>query len=419
MVCADENLSAHDLAAIRRTCKELHAASTNEFAQRHFKDPFVMMTRKSLEALIEICKHPVFGPHVSKIQLLNNFFRPEALEDFAKKMATAYYQPDVHARTTTRRKTERYTSLIAEQYGLHQSGAGLKLLRQAFEVIAEQGRSVTVASQKFNLACRPIGWSKIAQDFPGDNIPKLLGKPETFSTTRILLEAAQAGACATTKLVVGVDTFVHPYNENESRGQLERSFLQGILDFDFHFEWQNRNRRYNDLACEHLAFCLQRLSQSLKTFVLSSDAEVRGYHGERYLVSQSLRETLQFNALRSMHPNALENIHLSKIFLQQHNLLVLLDIHGKTLKKLVLTEVHLYGDWDQVLSHIAAELSLSDFSLHKAYKVARDVPIPNDSTLWYSKICELQGSDGIGQSLNKFVEMQRAERRAEGAGVQA
>ncbi|KEQ60394.1 uncharacterized protein M437DRAFT_54477, partial [Aureobasidium melanogenum CBS 110374] len=71
IMCADEDLTANDLAVIRLTCRELNAVATTEFAQRYIKDPFVMMTRKSLQALVDICKHPIFGPQVRKVQLLS------------------------------------------------------------------------------------------------------------------------------------------------------------------------------------------------------------------------------------------------------------------------------------------------------------------------------------------------------------
>ncbi|KEQ88201.1 hypothetical protein M438DRAFT_310271, partial [Aureobasidium pullulans EXF-150] len=71
MICTDDEISAKDMCAIRLTCKELRAIVEKDFAKRYFQDPFVMMTRESLQALVDICKHPVFGPHVRKVQLLN------------------------------------------------------------------------------------------------------------------------------------------------------------------------------------------------------------------------------------------------------------------------------------------------------------------------------------------------------------
>jgi hypothetical protein len=83
MICAEKKLSAHDLAAMRLTNKELHAVATMEFAQRYFQEPFVMVLRDGLEKLVKICKHPIFGPRVRKIQLLNNFFNLDALRSFS------------------------------------------------------------------------------------------------------------------------------------------------------------------------------------------------------------------------------------------------------------------------------------------------------------------------------------------------
>lgn len=89
MICTDKTLSAKDLAALRLASKELHGVTTKQFAQRYFRDPFVMMSRKSLQALVEICKHPVFGPQVSKIQMLNTRMHTYWLGKLANDMMTA------------------------------------------------------------------------------------------------------------------------------------------------------------------------------------------------------------------------------------------------------------------------------------------------------------------------------------------
>ncbi|TIA39407.1 hypothetical protein D6C83_06389, partial [Aureobasidium pullulans] len=89
MICTDDDISAKDMCAIRITCKELHAIFEKDFAKRYFQDPFVMMTRESLQALVDICKHPVFGPHVRKVQLSNRRFNADLLTYLASKMTEA------------------------------------------------------------------------------------------------------------------------------------------------------------------------------------------------------------------------------------------------------------------------------------------------------------------------------------------
>ncbi|KAG9662661.1 hypothetical protein KCU64_g1805, partial [Aureobasidium melanogenum] len=400
MICADNNLAPKDLAAMRLTSKELHAVATHEFAKRYFRDPFVMMSRESLQRLVEICKHPIFGPQVQKVQLLNNFFDPEALETFAAEMAWAYTHTDLIRRPAAKREMKRITDLVAEQYDVIESGAGLTLLRETFKII------------------------EVAQDFREDNIPDLLGKPEALLKTRSLLEAAQASGCDVTELVIGVDCFRGSHHERSSRSTLDSSLLRNLLEFNFEFQWRSSNTYHNELAQGHLAFFLRILPQSLKTLVVCSDAEGKQDVAEAYSVSRSVCEVLRPDALKSMQPNALENIHLSKVFVRQRSLLLLLKTHSKTLKKLALSEVYLAGDWDQVLSHIAAKFSLNHFVLQKAFKVTETQIGPFHSVRakirhWYSRTCELKGTQGICQDLNKFVELQGAERRAKGAGIQA
>jgi hypothetical protein len=109
---------------MRLTNKELHAVATTEFAQRYFQDPFVMMLKGSLETLMEICKHPVFGPQVRKIQQLNNFFNPEILRMLAEHIGAAYRAADTTRLLSDKRNLQQFADLVAEQYGLLKSGTG-------------------------------------------------------------------------------------------------------------------------------------------------------------------------------------------------------------------------------------------------------------------------------------------------------
>ncbi|KAI4716615.1 hypothetical protein E4T48_07178 [Aureobasidium sp. EXF-10727] len=374
MICAETELSSTDLAAIRMTCKKLYAIASKEFAQRYFQDPFVMISRKSLETLVEICKHPFFGPQIREIRLLNNFFNRRASVSFAAELAYVYFKEDKEKRATAKRRLEQVIDLVAEQYDMVESGIDLELLTKAFEALSAQGRSVAIASQSFHQSHPPLGWSEIARNFDRARISVLLWKPEVLSTTSTLLRTAQAGACTATKLAVGVNWSHHVDDKPISRLGLDRSLLLNLLEFDFQFQWLARGNLQNNLAYKNLEILLQILPTKLKTFVMGSDAEITsGTVADS--IHWPLKEALRFNALADMQPDALENIHLSKIILRQNNLLPFLDTHRKTLKKLKLNTVYLEGDWDQILSYIAAKFSLEQFSLSKAQKVIeiRDV----------------------------------------------
>lgn len=63
-------LSLTDLGAVRLSRKAFQSPATAIFAQRYFQNPYVMIWKESLEALLDICRHPVFGPCVRKIEFL-------------------------------------------------------------------------------------------------------------------------------------------------------------------------------------------------------------------------------------------------------------------------------------------------------------------------------------------------------------
>ncbi|CAC9887087.1 unnamed protein product [Aureobasidium pullulans] len=217
MICTDDEISAKDMCAIRLTCKELRAIVEKDFAKRYFQDPFVMMTRESLQALVDICKHPVFGPHVRKVQLLNRLHDPHRLSVLADKMAHASCWRRLEEMAQARRQLEDFTALIDEQYGLLGSKQALKILSEAFKALGEMGNPITLASQKLALPFRPIGWTKMPDKFDCEQTPPLMAIPEVLSTTQILLDAAKAGDCTSTKLEVGVDSSVkrmHGFQQN-------------------------------------------------------------------------------------------------------------------------------------------------------------------------------------------------------------
>jgi hypothetical protein len=423
MICADEELSANDLAAMRLLNREIHAVVTLEFAQRYFQDPFVMMMRDSLEKLVEICKHPVFGPHVRKIQLLNNYFNPESLRSLVHDVENAYQDPDVTKMMSGKRHLQCHTDLLVEQYDLLRSGAGPELLKQAFEILGAQRGSVIVASQKFRQSYQPIGWVNIARNFDKDRIHTILGMPRVISTIKILLRTAQAGACTVSKLEIGVDCFQFDVGERTPNHGIDGTLLLGLQEFTFQFEWLNQYASHNALAYQHLVSLMHIMPRDLKVLTVCSDAVVSGANAESRAIPYSFVAGLRSDLFTTMQPDALETLHLSKLLLHQYNLLRFLEAQRSSLKKLVIEELHRSGDWDQVLSHIAETFSLEHFSLRKALKLIgtrrdRYQGFSAKIVSWYSENCEVKEKDGMRQEINMFIESQETERRAKEAETQ-
>jgi hypothetical protein len=141
--------------------------------------------------------------------------------------------------------------------------------------------------------------------------------------------------------------------------------------------------------------------------VLRTDTEPR-------MITRAMSEGLRHDLFTAIRSNALESLHLSKIALYQNNLLRLLEAHRGSLKKLVLDEVYLHGEWDHVLSRIADAFSLEYFKLSKARKIVENLR-SRRLVSRYSKDCELRNKDRMREDLNMFIELQKLEKRAKEA----
>ena len=404
---------------MRLTNKELHAVTTKEFAQRYFRDPFVMMLQDSLETLVEICEHPIFGTHIREIQLLNNFFDPDALQSLAREFAGTYGVTDTTKLSRRSRRLECLMNLVVDQHDMVRSGTGLRLLKRAFEALGAQGRSVAVVSQKLNLSYPPVGWSRIAENFRQDQIYSLLSKPGVSSTTKILLEAAQAGVCKVSKLEVGLNRLHNGGREDFGFGNLDRTLLLGLQAIDFQYQCQTRHPYPYDVSLtdQYLVPLLHMMPPDLKTLAVCSDAIDLRINAGSHTMYHALVPGLRPDVFRGIQPNALENLSLSKMSLHQDDLLQLLNAFARSVKKLILDEIYIYGDWDQVLSHVARSFSLKHFKLRKAHKIVDDPrnrwqTFPSKVRPWYSKDCEFKDEQMMRQSFEMFLEAERQAKEA-------
>ncbi|THW54365.1 hypothetical protein D6D20_10266 [Aureobasidium pullulans] len=412
MICTDDEISAKDMCAIRLTCKELRAIVEKDFAKRYFQDPFVMMTRESLQALVDICKHPVFGPHVRKVQLLNRLHDPHRLEVLAGKMAHASCWRRLEEMAQARRQLEDFTALIDEQYGLLGSKQALKILSEAFKALGEMGNPITLASQKLALPFRPIGWTKMPDKFDCEQTPPLMAIPEVLSTTQILLDAAKAGDCTSTKLEVGVDSSVnrmHGFQQNTlfpSWPRLNKPLLADMDELCFTFVWGGTvyGHLFNDVAASHLGLLLRCVPESLKALVVRSDVDVTHriwYNGEH----------LTRECFANVQVNALERICFAGVMLKERGFCRLLNASKTTLSRLDLKDIVIAGSWDQILRRISKWFSVQHLTLKGVYQISLDPATGGEvCKKWYFSPCELSGMDEVRVGLESFIEEQEFER---------
>lgn len=147
----DEFLEERPLSKLRLTCRQLRDQLGPEFAQRYLSEPFIMMSRYSLEALIDICRHPVFGPRVRKVRL-HSYTDMTAVKTFVKETAYGLSKPaelsTVH-HPCQQKVEEAVDGFIHETLHLRSLGEATKLLKVAFSSLAEYGTPIILCLETF------------------------------------------------------------------------------------------------------------------------------------------------------------------------------------------------------------------------------------------------------------------------------
>lgn len=410
MICAVDNLSANDLGAVRLTCKELHAASTNECAQRYFKDPFVLMSKKSLQALVDICKHPMFGPQVRKVQLLSARVHTSSLERLAARLATAVDYKEMVETNRRRREMKWFLELIEEQHDFAQSGAALELLKEAFKTLEGHGHAITIAAQRLSMPYRPIGLKETLEGTV-KSAHQVFEEPDIISTLRLMLDAVSSTGCIVRRLEVGIDS-VKPsprgreWHKAPHIRQSRRPLHMPGEEFHINIKWHTIYGRKNDLAPGLLPAIIERTPRNLKCFSLHSDCDPRRFEG---LLLDKVSWLRWYDAL--------EEISLNRICLTAQQLREFLEFHKPSLKRLTLSQLILIGDWDRILFWISQTLILEQFKLDRGYIVMEPGNQYADdwryAQEWYTVGCQLQGKQAVREGLDVFIRQQAIDREAE------
>jgi hypothetical protein len=135
MIFNNPSLEKKDIKSLRLTSKELYPAATREFAKRYLTEPFFTLTQSGLHVLVDICKHPIFGPQIRSIGFLAATLDIKGLEHRVHHLARVESLVDGLA------EISEYSGLCKEQLELEASGGQEKLLVDALEAI---GHSISI-----------------------------------------------------------------------------------------------------------------------------------------------------------------------------------------------------------------------------------------------------------------------------------
>lgn len=122
---------------LRLSCKSMQTITELTFAKRYFSERRHIFSKHSLEELVAITAHPVFGRHVRTVMLGHTRLSPFGLESFS-----AMYDDDHDAACAFK----EYSDILEEQKSLDNGGEALRLLTMAMVNIASHHESIVIGS---------------------------------------------------------------------------------------------------------------------------------------------------------------------------------------------------------------------------------------------------------------------------------
>jgi hypothetical protein len=130
-ICTDRGFDRHDLMALRLTCTLTCGFPTPRFDRMCFARISVLWTRRSLQALIDVSRHPRIGPQIQVITFTPLRTCPSALP----KLLPAdriYREGDLVKAKASTKVVNQYLNRYHEEMELEHTYDTVRLLTDAF-----------------------------------------------------------------------------------------------------------------------------------------------------------------------------------------------------------------------------------------------------------------------------------------------
>lgn len=338
-------LAKDELAAFRLVDRQTSATATREFAVRYFTTLIIMVSRYSLQALVDICSHPVFGGYVRNITF--SAFRVEAggLSELVTDFESGLDNNSLPEFNEAEKDIQLFLSHCRENIELH-NGDGAEYIACAFSRLDE--RNIPL---KIKVDSRPCGdaiGTKRASQFD------INGWYETTSlTVRMVLNGASQADCSleSLELLRDADEF-DGRSDPISLKDKDAESLRQLKRFTFHQHGVDSDGPHDFASVEQIT---QR-TESLQFLEIGFSSRYNDVDGA------TTPEAFDFFEMHVVHD--LREISLSRMVIPQEELLGKLDECKKTLRKLRLNLIGIRdGTWEHVLTWIYHNLTLQDLEL--------------------------------------------------------
>ncbi|KAG9604774.1 hypothetical protein KCU77_g1148, partial [Aureobasidium melanogenum] len=376
-IFSDQSLNSKDIKSLRLTCKELHPTATREYAERYLTEPFFILSRYSLNSLVDICKHPVISPHVRVIGIVANTLHIRGLRErvcrVEEKISDYSYRVDHMAREIAR--ISEYAKICKEQVELESSGEARKLLLSALSAL-RHSFAITITNDVESMGpIKVIGLpSSIYHDdrWFGKRSYKMMDRdPKMKSLFKLVQEALAEMSLEDRRLFTALELIMRRRSQMPKPSDGYQDHIAGL---------QNINWVYSGLKTFQLDMDLQAL-QSQESFIsldhlfraapnLQELSLTAGCSGKRAVGAHSLKRITKLFDIQTKFE--LRVLDLQEVACTLEALLTLMQRHKQTLTDIKLTKVALLGSWKDCLTWMHQNHDLENFHLEQAYTVDRN-----------------------------------------------
>ncbi|THW54360.1 hypothetical protein D6C85_08685 [Aureobasidium pullulans] len=396
-------ISTHPLEFLRLTCKHLYVPATKELAKRFFTKPCVMVNTYSLQALVDICAHPIIGPYVHGVTLDAFRLGPDTYRQIQDKLKTSITNGDIKSMKQQENELQGFWEALEEDAILDDGGLAVNLLTKALRCIKARHGAVFLAVTSMNS---PIGGGKGLGKLPNDRNTTWQNEDtmlRPMSALRMLVDAAKHSGCQVIDFMfqVTADEIVELESNISIAIAKAGDVFAGLKSLCIELESVCAERITTDLAR------ILPLAKSISSLELSTTIYMNGD-----CIAFASKTSKHIGKL--LHPissDALRQVKLAMLVCEQEDVRRFLERHKSTIKELSFLDVVIIGAWDELLEWIGVNMHLEKFEIET--RGTLDALDANDDSninpLTFGSIHEvLQGEEQVRLGLGEIVQKKRS-----------
>lgn len=237
-----------DLHNLRLTCRELYDTATPHFAKVNFTERFHVVSPYSIDTLVKITEHPVFGGYVKTVAVSS---ARQTTRPYMSDFFSWYRSPNQDICIDAYMKTRRFS----------------RRMERVFENIRSRSGSVAISIYESPDKKRPRsrGWARLNKPLA----TRMLLTPRPSQTLEETVYAARRARCPITSIQITKHEFLSQIMHDELEAAMHRVLESNVAPLNL-----NPNNMHSDISYDNK-------SQHSKIFGSSDEIYGMSYLGRQ------------------------------------------------------------------------------------------------------------------------------------------